>query len=76
MRLEYRFTGMRRIPPEGGRHWKANELPQKIADQNHALVEQQKLLIARSKPRGLMPTATAQTWRSVQASRPSGQKPP
>lgn len=28
---------------------KANELLQKIVDQNHVLVEQQKLLIARSK---------------------------
>jgi len=29
---------------------KANELLQKIVDQSHVLAEQQKLLIARSKP--------------------------
>jgi Na+-transporting methylmalonyl-CoA/oxaloacetate decarboxylase gamma subunit len=49
--LPFAVFGMKALVREAiGEARKANELLQKIADQNHALVEQQKLLIARSKP--------------------------
>lgn len=49
--LPFAVFGIKALVMEAiGEARKANELLQKIAEQNHVLVEQQKLLIARSKP--------------------------